>query len=169
MAKGSKSKASGDKTTRNLIIVAAVVVLIGVVAFFAEKQKVSDNQNAILPPGDTTGVQVLHLKPDQGCKLDETGGNYECNMLVRNTSDIPLEWFGQIDGLEGAALSNNGEGTVEPNNKAIVTLTVPVAFCDANPDGKGTVAIKDSEKSTDESLASFYCSDVEGEDEVAAE
>jgi hypothetical protein len=83
---------------------------------------------------------------------------YSCNIGIQNTANTPMKWVGYIGNIEGATLSDSGVGVVDSGKSAVVTLTVPVAFCN-NPTASGKVTIVEKSQSSNQGEVTFSCSD----------
>jgi hypothetical protein len=155
-AKSHKTHKLNPNKKRNLFIVAIVLVSLGLLAFFMEYKdhKLSEMRNFERSQG-FGHKDPRPLGPDFGCRHEES--NYVCDIKIKNPSHTALEWSSILNGLDGASVSENGSGTIMANDSEIVQLTVPDSFCTNNPDGKGSVTILDSQKSTNQSQAEYTC------------
>lgn len=151
-----------SKSSKNLplfiIIGVSFLVLFSLVMYVQNNNSVlrsnaeNGNQSSVFPP----------LSPDKGCKQvtldDENSSNgYECDIKIKNISDEDMEWFGIIDGLNGAKLADDAMGTIAPNETGVAKLLVPESVCFDNPGAVGQITIIDSNKSSYQGIATFNC------------
>lgn len=157
MAKARKVSKLNSNTKRNLFIVAIVFITLGMLSFFIEykNQKEAEMRNFQLENQDDAPQVPRDIGPHHGC--EERGPGYICNVQINNPSEEELEWSAIIEGIDGAVVSQNNEGTVAPNSSIIVQLIVPQAFCVRNPTAKGKVKILDAKRSSNQSEAEFDC------------
>lgn len=151
-----KKKSASTSAWNSLMIVVLLIVAIGIGTLLITKAKeramVQESVQSSLEPS------VLTLSPKEGCTLSESGDRHVCNIGVRNASSSEMSWVGYIGGISGATLSNDGYGVIAPDQSAFVELSVPVAYCETNPQGIGEVTIIDKERSTNQGIISFHCS-----------
>lgn len=158
MKKTVHTKKNPTKRAWNsLLIVVIIIVVIGVAALFIAKSQETSLTQQLAP--SSLEPSLLSLSPAEGCELDDAGTTYVCNIGVRNTSGYEMAWVGYVGGISGATLSNNGYGVIPAEQSGFVTISVPVAYCETNPQGIGEITIVDKEHSINQGEISFHCSD----------
>jgi len=155
MKKTVHHKKAQSTNGRNVLIAFLILLVLLGGLFLTKHKKYGESKHMNLGSG-IVGTTLLSLTPEKGCKTDEASNKYLCDIGVQNTSDETMSWAAHMTSLEGASLSNNGGGTINPQQSAVVQLSVPISFCNNN--GKmGKVVFIDKSKSTNQGEAVFSC------------
>lgn len=151
-----KNSSSSSNAWNILLIVVLIIVGLGIGTLFVVKSKEKARMATTGP--SIVEASFLHIGPDKGCTTDEIDLTlYTCNIGIQNTANEPMEWVGYVGNIEGATLSDSGVGVVDAGKSAVVTLTVPIAFCN-DPYATGKVTLIDKSRSSNQGEVTFSCS-----------